>query len=132
MKWSEEKIQKQKRYFKEQRINPTGNFTEFVVRTFYYIYGNCRKSADGLVRSNITNKRELILTVYSGIYDKPDHMGYKVVDDCVRNLKELGYIGFRKIGNTWYICVKQELDFLKSGEHQEYMKRYSIGDEGYE
>lgn len=132
MKWSEEKVQRQKRYFKEQRINPTGNFTEFVVRTFYYIYGNCRKSVDGLVRSNITKRKELVLTVYSGIYDKPDHMGYEVVDDCVRNLKELGYIGFRKIENTWYIFVKQELDFLKPGEHQEYMKRYSIGDEAYE
>lgn len=132
MRWSEEKVEKQKKYFKEQRINPTGNFTEFVVRTFYYIYRNCRESTDGLVKSNITNKKELVLTVYSGIYDEPDHMGYEVVNDCVRNLKELGYIGFRKIENTWYIFIKKELDFLKIGEHQEYMKKYSIGDKADE
>ena len=132
MKWSEEKIQKQKRYFQEQRISPTGKFTEFVVRTFYYIYKNCRESTDGLVKSNITYKKELVLTVYNGIYDEPDHMGCEVINDCVRNLKELGYIGFRKINNTWYIFIKKELDFLRPGEHQEYMKKYSIGDDLHE
>lgn len=103
-----------------------------MVRTFYYIYRKCRESTDGLVKSNITNKKELVLTVYSGIYDEPDHMGHEVVNDCVRNLKELGYIGFRKIENTWYIFIKKELDFLKIGEHQEYMKKYSIGDKADE
>lgn len=128
MKWTEEKIQKQKRYFKEQRINPTGKFTEFVVRTYYFIYKECSKSPDGLVKSSITNKKELVFAVYEDIYDKPDHMGREVVNDCVRNLKELGYIGFKKVENIWYIYIKKELDFLKPGEHQEYMRKYCIGD----
>ncbi len=124
MKWTEEKIQKQKKYFSEQRINPTGNFTEFVVRTFYVIGNECSKSSDGLVKSNITNKKELGLAVYEGIYDEPDHMWREVVNDCVRNLKELGYIGFKKIDEIWYIYIKKDLDFLKPGEHQEYVKKF--------
>lgn len=47
MKWSEEKIRSQKKYFKEQRLNPTGNFTEFVVRTFYYIYKTVKNQWTG-------------------------------------------------------------------------------------
>lgn len=77
---------------------------------------------DGLVKSNITYRKELVFIVYNGIYDKPDHMGHEVVNDCVRNLKELGYIGFKKIENTWYIFIKKELDFLKPGEHEKYIK----------
>ena len=129
MKWSKEKMQRQKEYFKEQRINPTGKFTEFVVRTFYFIYKACQETQNGLVKSSITNKRQLVVTVYEGIYDEPDHMGHEVVNDCVRNLKELGYIGFRKIDDIWYIFIKKELDFLKSGEHEEYMQKFAIGDD---
>lgn len=67
MKWSEEKILKQKNYFKEQRINLTGHFAEFLVRTFCYIYKHCKESDDGLVISNISNRKEFVLTIGSGI-----------------------------------------------------------------
>lgn len=56
-------------------------------------------------------------------------MGNAVVDDCVRHLKELDYIGFKKIDDVWYIYVKQQLDFLKPGEHEEYVRKFSIGEE---
>lgn len=129
MRWCKEKVEKQRNYFREQRITPTGHFTEFVVRTFYYIYKKCSDAPDGLVRSNVTYSRDLVWTIYTGIYDEPDHMGNKVVDDCVKNLKELNYIGFKRIDDIWYIFIKQQLDFLKPGEHEEYMKKYSIGED---
>ena len=132
MKWTEEKIQKQKRYFSEQRINPTGNFTEFVVRTYYLIYRECRKSVDGVIKSSFTHKKEVIFAVYAELCDQPDHMGREIVGNCVTALKEMGYIGFKKIENQWHIYIKKELDFLKPGEHQVYIKKYYIGEEDYE
>lgn len=106
MKWSEEKINKQKEYFREQRINPTGNFTEFVVSPFYYIYTRCKEKDDGLVSSKITYEQKLIDCVYEGVYEKPDHMARDVVDDCVKKLKEMNYIGFKKVDEKWYIYIK--------------------------
>ena len=38
MKWSKEKIKDKKEYFLSQRKNPTGKFTEMVVRTYFLIY----------------------------------------------------------------------------------------------
>ncbi len=40
MKWSKEKI-KDKRNILSQRKNPTGMFTEMVVRTYFLIYKQC-------------------------------------------------------------------------------------------
>lgn len=126
MRWNKEKIEKQRAYFIEQRKNPTGKFTEFVVRTYYYIYKKCLDSDKGIVRSTITYHKDLVNLVYEGIYIEPDHMGTTVVQDCVNNLKELGYIGFKKIEDRWYIYIKNKLDFLLAGEHEEYIKKYGI------
>ena len=132
MKWNEEKIQKQKCYFSEQRVNPTGNFTEFVVRTYYLIYKECGKSVDGFIKSSFTHKKEVIFAVYAELCEQPDHMGREIVDKCVTTLKEMGYIGFKKIENKWYIYIKKELDFLKPGEQKVYIKKYLIGEKEHE
>ena len=121
MAWTEEKILRKKEYFMEQRKNPTGNFTEFVVRSFYYIYRRCMKSQDGLVKNKILHEKELILTVYKGIYDEPDHMADEVVEECIEYLKNMGYIGFKKKDANWYVYIKKELDFLMTGESDKYI-----------
>lgn len=126
MRWRKEKIEKQRAYFREQRVHPTGKFTEFVVRTYYYIYKKCLNSENVLVRNYITYDKELVYLVYDGIYSEPDHMGREVVQDCVRNLKELGYIGFKKVDEKWYIYIKSKLDFLQCGEHEKYLEKYQI------
>ena len=36
MRWSKEKINDKKEYFLSQRKNPTGKFTEMVVRTYFF------------------------------------------------------------------------------------------------
>ena len=54
-------------------------------------------------------------------------MAHEVIDDCVRNLKEMGYIGFKKINAKWYIYIKNNLDFLLPSEKEKYVKEY-----GYE
>lgn len=126
MKWSKEKVDKQKLNFVEQRQNPTGNFTEFVVRTYYFLCKVCSESDNKMVRSYITNKREIKEFLYKGIYDKPDHMSQAVVDDCIKNLKRMSYIGFRKIENKWMIYIKKDLDFLLPGEHEKYIELLEI------
>ena len=41
MFWDKEKIDYQKNYFKNERTEKKGKFTEFVVRTYYCIYKAC-------------------------------------------------------------------------------------------
>lgn len=126
MKWSKEKVNNQKTYFSKQRKEPTGNFTEFVVRTYYFLYKMCSETENKMVRSNVTYRKELIDFVYRGIYNEPDHMAQSVIDDCITNLKEMAYIGFKKVSDKWMIYIKSNLDFLLLGEHEKYLETLNI------
>ena len=39
--WNRKKIQAKWSYFRAQRLQPTGNFTEFVVRVYYAVLACC-------------------------------------------------------------------------------------------
>lgn len=129
MKWTKEKISEKQLYFKQQRKEPTGNFTEFVVRTYYFLCKMCSEHENKMIHSNIKYNKELIAFVYKDIYSEPDHMASSVVDDCINNLKEMSYIGFRKIDNKWMIYIKNYLDFLLPGEHEKYIELLEIVDD---
>ena len=63
--WSKEKAQHQREYFSQQRRNPTGNFTEFVVRTYYCIDKACRAHKSNCCFADEVNNNKIknIITI---------------------------------------------------------------------
>jgi len=127
MKWSDEKIEIKRRYFLQQRKEPTGKFTEFVVRLYYNIYKKCSEDVNNLCIGSDVSSYRIKYIIYEGIYGgQPDHDNKSVIDDCMKHLKEMQYIGFRKDSDVWYIYIKRQLDFLLIGEHEYYKNKYEI------
>lgn len=56
-------------YFKEQRCNPTGKFTEMMVRTYFLIYKACSDSDTNSCYDSQVGDRKICLDVYEGFYD---------------------------------------------------------------
>lgn len=126
MYWDEERIQKQRDYFFKERIEKKGNFTEFVVRTYYCIYKACILNDGISCPASAVSPHKLKFIIYKDIYDTPDH-GYKeVIDDCIKKLKLMKYIKFRKENDKWMICLNRALDFLLPNEHELYLEKYLI------
>ena len=101
--WDRRKIQHKWAYFYAQRRRPTGNFTEFVVRTYYIIQGACRsRGADRCPAAAVASHR-IKRAVYQGIYDQPDHEAAAVIDDCKKHLVQMGYLRWEDGGKT--ICL---------------------------
>lgn len=126
-KWGPERIEKQRAYFEKERTEKKGNFTEFVVRMYYLITKACTAN-DGLCCDTFTVKPYKVkFEIYEGIYDEPDHDYWRVIDDCVKYLKNMNYIKMRKSAEgRWLIYLNRPLDFLLPGEHEVYLKRYGI------
>lgn len=125
--WSREKLEKQKEYFREQRINKTGNFTEFVVRTYYSIYKACDKNNMNYCFSKDVSSFKIRYMVYEGIYDGvPDHDYQNVIGNCFTHLNEMGYIHYDQVDHAEIIVIDKPLDFLKPDEHQYYKQKYHI------
>ena len=128
MKWSKEKINDKKEYFFSQRKNPTGMFTEMVVRTYFLIYKQCSLN-DNFCPSNKINSRILVSDVYENFYDnKTSNHVPSVVDDCINNLNKMGYIKFIKTNSSpkWMVKIEKNLDFILDGEEDFYFKKYNI------
>ena len=89
--WPEAKIQSQKEYFAAQRKQPTGNFTEYVVRTYYCIYKACSKHQRNSCPAKEVSNYRIKNVVYEGFYNnKPDHDYQNVIDNCKKHLIECG------------------------------------------
>lgn len=130
MKWTQDKIRNKINYFKQERIEKRGKFTEFVVRMYYCIYKQCTTNNSICCRASEVSSYKVKYKIYEGFYDgKPDHDNKSVIDDCVKHLKEMGYIQFRKESDVWMIYLRRPLDFLLDGEHEAYLEKYDIKDE---
>lgn len=123
MKWSRTKIQQKWNYFREQRKTPTGNFTEFVVRTYYSIDRCCREQGGNNCPSELVSNRQIKNAVYDGIYPEPDHGYDGVIGDCKKHLTEMGYIHTEEDGRV--TVIDRPLDFLLPGEHEAYLARFA-------
>ena len=125
--WSKEKAQHQREYFSQQRRNPTGNFTEFVVRTYYCIDKACRAHKSNCCFADEVNNNKIKNIIYEGYYhNQPDHDFNAVIDDCKRNLMEMGYIHLEHRENREIIFLNKPLDFLAPGEHESYLQKFRI------
>ena len=116
-------------YFKEQRINPTGMFTEMMVRTYFLVYKACLESGNNCCYDYQVGDRKIYLDVYEGFYDdKPYNKIPSTVFECKKKLKKLKYIRFFKEQDTgkWMIQIQRELDFLTDQEWNYYFLKYGI------
>lgn len=126
MIWSSEKIESKRYYFERERIEKRGNFTEFVVRTYYCIYKACSLNNGKCCKATSVSAYRIKDIIYDEIYNTPDHDYKKVIDDCVHHLKSMGYIKFKKENETWMIYLNKPLNFLLNGEHERYILKYNI------
>lgn len=117
--WNRKKIQAKWSYFRAQRLQPTGNFTEFVVRVYYAVLACCMEGDGRSCRAGQVRNPRLSHFVYRGIYDRPDHDYDMVLEDCKRNLMQMGYIHLSEDGTR--IFVDRPLGFLLEGEHERYL-----------
>lgn len=118
-----------KAYFQAQRRNPTGNYTEFVVRTYYLIYQACGGRLRSAVPKQALDVRKMSYAVYDGIYDKPDHDSSQIIGNCLKDLEKAGYLSTQQRDGGEFIRVEKPLDFLLEGEHEIYCKRFGIGED---
>lgn len=125
--WSREKQEKQKEYFREQRTNKTGNFTEFVVRTYYCIYKACSINNTNYCLASEVTPYKIKNIIYEDIYGgQPDHDYNNVINNCFTHLEQLQYIHHDNSKSREYIFIDKPLDFLLEGEHEYYLKKYNI------
>lgn len=103
--WTEEKIQNKLKYLREQRDNPTGNYRKYLVNIYYFILEDSKIDNRGWSKANT---REMIESVYG---PRPDHMGYEMINEWKKELKEMGYIKFVKEEGKWHTYIIKELDF---------------------
>ena len=103
--WSSEKIEKKLTYLRAQKENPTGNYRKFLVNVYNYILEDSMKDNRGWSKANT---REMMNYVYEG---SPDHMGYELINEWKKELKEMGYIKFVKENGEWHTYIVKELDF---------------------
>jgi hypothetical protein len=103
--WTNEKIETKLEYLRSQKENPTGNYRKYLVNIYNYILEESKKDNRGWSRANT---REMLNYVYE---NKPDHMGYELINEWKKELKEMGYIKFVKENDEWHTYVVKELDF---------------------
>lgn len=92
-------------YLRQQKENPTGNYRKYLVRVYEYILNDSKEDNRGWSKANT---RKLLDYVYDG---RPDHMGYELLKDYKKTLKELGYIKFVREDDEWHTYITKELDF---------------------
>lgn len=127
MFWTSDQIDRKKEYFRKNRIETNGKFTEFVVRTYYCIYKECSLNNGMCCEAKSVSPYKIKHIIYHGFHNNiPDHDFKNVIDDCIKNLKLMHYIKFKKENDTWMIYLNKSLDFLLEGEHERYICNYDI------
>lgn len=125
MWWTNEKILHQKQYFESQRKEPTGIFTELVVRTYYYIYKCCEQNRNTHCPSSDISRYKILRFIFEEFDDTQTYVA-STIDDCIKKLKLMHYIRFVKENDKWIVYIVKPLDFLLEGEHEAYMDKLQI------
>lgn len=112
-------------YFAAQRKNPTGHYTEFVVRVYYLTLKACGGRLGERCQVGAVKNRRGAAAVYEGIYDRPDHQSRQILENCLVDLEKLGYLSRPEAGA--FLQVEKPLDFLLEGEHEAYLTKFGIG-----
>lgn len=100
---TEEKKAQKLVYLRSQKENPTGNYRKYLVNIYNYILEDSTHSG-----WSKANTRDMLNYVYGGT---PDHMGYELINQWKRELRDLGYIKFVKENDEWHTYIIRTLDF---------------------
>jgi hypothetical protein len=103
--WSNEKIEKKLEYLRAQKVNTTGNYRKYLVNIYNFILEDSKKDGRGWSKAST---REMINYVYEG---NPDHMGFGMINEWKKELKEMGYIKFIRENDEWHTYILKDLDF---------------------
>ena len=103
--WTNEKIANKLEYLRAQKEKPTGNYRKYLVNIYNFILEDSKKDGRGWSKANT---REMMKYVYEG---DPDHMGFELINEWKKELKEMGYIKFAKEKEEWHTYIVKELDF---------------------
>lgn len=126
-KYSKEKIENKNNHYREQRINPTGKFTEFMVRTYFIINKLCLDSENKKCYTSQISKWKLVEYLYEGVYDnnKSNHSTC-ICEECIKELVQMKYIRYVKNEdeNRWCMEIIRPLEFLLDGEEEFYRDKY--------
>ncbi|MDF2544326.1 MAG: hypothetical protein K0S47_4044 [Herbinix sp.] len=103
--WTNEKIEKKLEYLRSQKENSTGNYRKYLVNIYSFILEDSKKDNKGWSKANT---REMLSYIYE---NKSDHMGYELINEWKKELKEMGYIKFVKENDEWHTYIVKEIDF---------------------
>lgn len=105
--WSNEKIEHKKDVLSSQLTSGNGRFALFVIRIYKYIENECKANQSNWCYASKVNKKAI-----NYAYNGPvDHMGYEVIEDVKKHLKEMGYIKYVKEDEKWKIYILKKIDF---------------------
>lgn len=76
-----------------------------LVNIYNYILEDSQANGTGWSKART---KDMLNYVYDG---QPDHMGYELIDQWKKELRDLGYIKFVKEENEWRTYIAKELDF---------------------
>lgn len=98
-----------KEYLREQTKNPTGHYTEILIRTYYFILKQCEEKNQDWCYSKEISYKSLKKFSYAYIgYDA----SLMVIKNALKDLAKTGHINVTEDGFDKIINILKPLDFL--------------------
>lgn len=104
---TKDEINKQIKYLRSQKENPTGNYRMYLVNLYNLFYKGAK--ANGTNWCSNVDIPTMIKAAYSNV--ETDHESLFMVQRWKNDLKKLGYICDRKVNGEWRTYILKELDF---------------------
>ncbi|TEA85915.1 hypothetical protein [Lacticaseibacillus paracasei] len=121
-KYGSDQLEDKRAYYAQQRIKPTGKFTEMIVRSYYIIWALAHTNPDKECFTSQSNEHKIKDLVYQDLGDPVA----SVVADARNELVKMYYVRYVKDDedNRWKIRLEKPLDFLQPGEDLAYRTKY--------
>lgn len=122
-KYNTKQINDKRTYYAQQRKNPTGKFTEMIVRSYYIIWASAHTNPNKECFVNSISEYKIANLVYQNLGD-PE---FSVVADARQELVKMYYIRYIKDEklDQWKVRLEKPLDFLQPGEDEFYKNKYA-------
>ncbi len=121
-KYGSDQLEDKRAYYAQQRIKPTGKFTEMIVRSYYIIQALAHTNPEKECFTSQVSEHKIKDLVYQDLGDPVA----SVVADARNELVKMYYVRYVKDDedNRWKIRLEKPLDFLQPGEDLAYRTKY--------
>lgn len=117
----EEKIKHEKEILLNQINGGNGYFALYVLKTFKFIKDVCQKNNTNWCLESKIPDVALLKYMYSSVYGgKPDHMGWKVLEEVKSKLVFMGYIEFKEVNGEKRIYILKDIEFC---DYEDYIHK---------